>query len=336
MNIDQLKVLLRDHNTIVKETTKNFIVHCCYCGDHPNPRKKGHLYVSKDPNVPVVHCFFCNHSTPLEVFLFDITGDKKSINLVVSKEELERYQRTGTKSVKKSKSTNYVLPEIDHDSFNLKRAYIKKRANFCLEPQNLPGLIFNFEEFFSTNKLTDKMIADLGNRGLDMMQNKFVGFLSRNQSMIYCRCIDSGEYYQFRKISLQEPKFGMLDYVCFPGNNPKSNVVVLAEGTFDILGEYVSNSLNMNDKVRLFAAGQSYSYSSLIKSVSFDENLFKMKVIILSDRDKKVNWYSKFVENNKHIIDTVKFFYNKAAGGDFGSYPIRPFEMRLNPRYKKY
>jgi len=336
MDLNKLREVLNQNTVIKKETTKNFIVYCKLCGDHPDTRKRGHLYVSKNPDLPVVHCFMCGESLPLIKYIELLTSDKNISKEIISEEELKKAASPGTTKIIESKSKLFKIPIIDLESFPLKRLYIKKRTNNKLNPENIPNLIFNFSEFFSINNLNHIIQRDVGNLISEFLHKKFVGFISKNHTMLYCRCIDETEHYKFRKITLQESKYNLLDYVYIRGNNPNSNTVVLSEGTFDILGEYVEDSLGIKNNVRLYAAGQSYSYSSLLRSISFDESLFKINVIILSDRDKKVQWYQKFIEENDHIIEGIKIFYNKSSGGDFGSYPIRPFNVPIpKPRYKK-
>ena len=72
MNIDNLRKLIKDKKLWVKETTKNIICICPYCGDHKDDRKKGHLYVSKNPEIPVVHCFIGGCAKGLVQFIEDI------------------------------------------------------------------------------------------------------------------------------------------------------------------------------------------------------------------------------------------------------------------------
>ena len=83
------------------------------------------------------------------------------------------------------------------------------------------------------------------------------------------------------------------------------------------------NILNLKNEAYMFASGQSFSYESLLKSVCFDESLYKVNVIILSDVDKEPYKYTKFIKNTEHIIDTLKIYYNKDRK-DFGTFPISP------------
>jgi len=326
MDIKLLRQILIDQNIYIKENSKNYLCRCIYCGDHKLRHKAQHLYVSNDPEIPVYHCFMCNTSGPVSKLVFDITGNRKLSTEVLPKSELKQAQ-TAKKKIKVAKTKIYILPSIDESSFLAKRAYIKKRSNFILTPEQVPNLIFNFEEFFHINNLTETVINQIGPRGMDSL-SKYVGFLGTKHSLLYCRNVDPNDEFKFRKIKLQDSVANLLDYVSFNGGDPNSKTLVLSEGTFDILGEYAVNSLNLRDSVRLYAAGQSFSYASLLKSICYDQMLYKCDVVILSDEDKKIHWYRKFINSNSHVINSYRIFYNKNTGGDFGSFPINPFEVK--------
>ena len=93
------------------------------------------------------------------------------------------------------------------------------------------------------------------------------------------------------------------------------------------MGEYVSDSLKIKKDVRIYAAGNSFSYQSLLKSVCFDDNLFRCNVIILSDSDKAPYEYSKYKQENFHILNSTKIYYN-SSGKDFGIFPQKPVEIK--------
>ena len=325
MDIEKLRGVIKQHKLFVKETSKNIIAKCPYCGDHRNPRKAGHLYVSIDPGVPVVHCFYCNHATSLPKFISDLTGDTTLSQIIISKEEMDKAKKNVDKVKPVTKRfTPYKTPEIQHGEFLQKKLYLKKRSNNKLSVESIPNLVFDFAAFFELNKLDvvgeDKLLS---NKEVDYLKTNFVGFLGRHSSTLFCRNIDPKSNFKFRKIKLQTDPFNLLDYWCVRGNNPKSKLVVLSEGIFDSIGEYVTNSLKLRNDCRAYAAGNSFSYSTLLKSVCFDENLFRVDVVILSDRDKKPQWYNKFKKENSHIIDNISIYVNK-SGNDFGVFPQIP------------
>ena len=53
----------------------------------------------------------------------------------------------------KKRFEEYKIPQLDIESFPTKHFYMRKRTNNLTDGQNVPGLIFNFLEFFQLNKL---------------------------------------------------------------------------------------------------------------------------------------------------------------------------------------
>lgn len=341
MDLKKLHQILTSKNIYVKETNDNYICKCIYCGDHPDPRKAGHLYVSKNPKIPTCHCFFCDKSRNINGLVYDITKNRKEADQVISKQDIINQ----SKKIKKISTINdivkFKLPELDINKFPDKSEYIKDRTDHKLNPILLKdNLIFDFEEFFSKNKINSELKPK--KEIIYYLQKHYVGFISDSHKIIFCRNIVKDSKFKFRKIPLQKSELPLLDFVSFKGHDTTGNTLVLSEGTFDILGEYVSETVINKNDVYLYAAGQSWSYSSLIKSIAYHHSLFNVNVIILSDKDKKVNWYNKFIKQNDHIIKDIKIFYNRNEGGDFGSFPIRPVESAIkfpdfrNKKYENY
>jgi hypothetical protein len=73
----------------------------------------------------------------------------------------------------------------------------------------------------------------------------------------------------------------------------------------------------------MYASALSTSYESLIKSIVFNEQTFRLKVNILSDSNINLDFYRKIKRFNKHIIDSLSVYYNK-SGKDFNVTPINP------------
>jgi hypothetical protein len=333
MDVEKLRSIIKSKGMYQKENAKNIICNCPYCGDHPNPRKKGHMYVSVKPDYPVVHCFLCNKTFSLPKFIFDITADKKISFEIISREELDAasVKQRKHKVPDKLNTTVFKIPEIGENSFQAKQKYIHGRSNNIHHAQHFDNLIFDFNNFFAENNLTEKVDKMIGKFGIERLQDSFVGFLTKNHSMLTCRNINPKSEFKFRKLVLQPPRFNLLDYVEFAGGDPDSKLVVLTEGVFDAIGEMSVNSLGIFDKARCYVAGLSYSYSTLLKSVCFDHQLFDVDVVILSDRDVHPGTYYKLRNMSQHILGDMKIYYNRNRGGDFGSFPIQPFEMQLEP-----
>jgi len=261
--------------------------------------------------------------------VYDITGDLKLSESIVTKEELRKARENSQKTATfKERFLKYEIPMIKPKLYSDKIEYMKKRTHYNVNVEEVPNLIFNFSEFLRLNKL--KKVRDylLNTKVLHSLNTKFVGFLSRNHTRLYCRNIFEASLYKFRKIELQQDPLNMLDYVSFEGGDVTSSVIILAEGTFDIASEYYENSLGLRDTCRLYAAGQSFSYINLLKSVCYDENLFQADVVILSDEDKKPYHYKKFKRETNHVVNVINLYYN-SAGKDFGDFPVKPVRVEI-------
>lgn len=326
MNLEKLKQILIDAKVFVKDKNKNFLCICCYCGDHKDPRKKGHLYVSKNEKIPVCHCWLCGHSVPIPKLIKDLTGNSEISKTVITDEELKSNQQTQKKISSKKRFVEYKLPAIDFDSFTNKRLYIRGRTNNQIEAEKIPGLVFNFFDFFRMNNIDVIGQKIMTNQEMDLVQNNFVGFLGKHNTFLFCRNTDPNSSYKFKKISLQTDSIPLLEYWGIELENPNKDLIVLTEGIFNSIGEYITDSLNIKDKVRMYASGNTFSYSALLKSVCYDLSLFKANVIILSDDDKKKFHYTKFLKENEHIIKSCKIYINR-NGKDFGVFPQVPVEL---------
>jgi len=326
MNVEKLKEFLFEKKILMNENTTDFIGRCPLCGDHPDKHKQGHLYVSKVVEYPFAHCFFCNAKMTIIDFINTVSGNKNISETIISKDELNKIQNNPNKKSKRD-LRRFEIPKLDIDRFKNKTEYIKFRTDNKLQIDKIPNLIFDFENFINENNI---QLDEKDKKHTLELQNMFVGFLSNNHTKLFCRCIDSNFWMKFRKVNLQAMPYDLLDYYSIPGGSPiLSDTVVLTEGSFNALGEYAYDSLGIRDKVKVYAAGQSFSYSALLKSVCFFESVFKVNIVILSDDDKKEHDYKYFIKNNEHVINTLKVFYNKNPGGDFGSFPIVPYEVNI-------
>lgn len=326
MNIEKLKEILIESKIFVKDKPKNFLCKCPWCGDHKDERKQGHLYVSKNAEIPVCHCWLCGKSVPIPLLIQNITGNKDISKEVISDEEISNCQRNQKKAPSsKERSVGYKLPVIDSDSFPYKRSYVITRTNNLIDLDKIPGLVFNFQEFFNMNRIevVDKLMSS---QEYDLLQNNFIGFLGEHNTILYCRNIDPSSKFKFKKIVLQQDTLSMMEYWAIKVEDPTRNLVVLSEANFNILGEYNTDSLKLKDKAKIYASGNTFGYSSLLKSVCYDNNLFKCDVVILGDDDKKEFTYKKFLNENSHVMKSCKVYINK-AGKDFGIYPQIPVQI---------
>jgi hypothetical protein len=316
IDVDGIRDVLKKCNVYVKENTKNFVCSCPYCGDHKDKHKKGHLYVSKNDNIPVCHCWLCNGSWQIQKLLLDLTGDKHS-DLIVPVNNQNYVKKTKVHKIE------FKIPELDFLSFPLKSLYIKRRTFNKLDYFDIPNLIFDIKEFFRINglKMSDYMLPFEE----EYIQDNMVAFLSKRNTILYCRAISDKVPIKFKKITLRNDVDG-LDYYCIDNNNLKSDIVVLSEGNFDILGCYSLDTLELKNKARVYCAGCTFSYEQLLKSVCLDFGIYKANVYILSDSDKNQFHYKNFIHNTKPFIKHLNIYYN-SVGKDFGNYPHLPVKL---------
>ena len=328
MNKENLINILKEKKLYIRtHSDKNIISICPICGDHPNPRKKGHLYISLDPSKPIYHCFYGNCVGTIRKLMLELTGSHKITDSVITKKEISENIKKSKIVKKTTNKTNIKIPELSLESFPTKTEYIKKRINTNIINIDLfkNNLIFDLKHFIKINP-NIKTFQNEDPSFVDKLHNKFIGFMGNNQSLLIFRNIDNNDYFKFKKYIIQEYKYNLMDYIKFNGLNKDSNLIVLSEGVFDILGLLSCNILNLFKSAKLFASGQSFSYESLLKSVCFDESLYsKVDVIILSDSDKNYYCYNKFIKNTKHIVNSLKIYYNKNKK-DFGTFPIEPIQ----------
>jgi hypothetical protein len=306
--IDYLKQYLGDS---IKVSSKDIIAPCPFC-EYNEKKKHYHLYIFLD--TPVFHCFHagCNKSGSIAKLCNKLEGSDTS-EKYIDKDKIKENQKQNIKLSLPVESKPIILPEIMDDTFKLKGLYIKGRLKYSIQNlKSIKGLIFDSNEFIRLNniKLDDRLL-----RVKDYLQTNFVGFLSEHNSVVVFRNIDEKSEFKFFKLYINQTRY--LDYYKLYGGDYNSNHVVIAEGIFDIFNEHIFDYTNLKKKVKLYAAGLSTSYDQLIKSLVFNEKIYRIEVSILSDRGIDLNYYRKIKKYNSHIIDKMEVYYNKVAK-DFG------------------
>ena len=80
-------------------------------------------------------------------------------------------------------------------------------------------------------------------------------------------------------------------------------------------------SKKADKNIYMYASALSSNFGQLLNSIVFYEQIFKMNLIILSDKNMHPNYYRKLKKNREHIIDTCTIYYNK-NGKDFNNFPV--------------
>jgi len=313
--VDYLRDMLGDH---IKTSSKNIITPCPFC-ELGKEKSHYHMYISLE--APIFHCFKgeCEESGNLRKLLKRIEGRDISKQFIDQK-KLEEFSQRREVFVDKEKEIHKIfLPPLKENVFINKELYIQKRMNFANIPSSsLKGLIYDVEEFIKINNIpVDETLFRLQ----DYLHSNFVGFLTEHNSTVVFRNIDHTHGMRYFKLKIRFGNF--LDYYKLPGNKYISKKIVLAEGIFDILSSQIHDSLNIKDDVKLYASALSSKYISLIHSIIFYEQIFQPDIIILSDKGISLDHYKKMKYFNKHIVNSLTVYYNK-AGKDFGDTPVIP------------
>jgi hypothetical protein len=308
----------------VKVTSHNIITCCPWC-EYGEEKDHYHLYISLE--LPVFNCFHagCKEGRGfIGKFVKKLLGFDNTSHYVDAKNLKTSLKRTNIlKDITIKKE--FVLPPIDIRKFPLKDLYIRKRLKFSdIETRNIKGLIFDIKEFIDINKLDypESPVNDFHFlRVLDFIQANFIGFLTENHSKIMFRNIDPYSSFNHHKLKLFDTPF--LDYYKIRGGNTESNKVVVAEGIFNIFSEQINDYLNIDNEVSLYASALSSKYESLLRSIVFYEQKYRLDVVILSDHGVEIEYYKYIKKKNKHIINSLSVYYNK-YGKDFNISPVAP------------
>lgn len=302
----------------IKITHKNIVVRCPWC-EMGKEKKHYHLWISTE--VPIFHCFHAGcpaSSGSITKLIRKISGNDVSDKYVDSSKIRENNKRKLTLKSNVNKHIEFDFPDLKEDVFKMKYMYMKERTKFTeYNIKSMKGLVFDIGEFISSNNIE---LVDKHKNLLPYLQSNFVGFITEHHTNMIFRNIDSTASFKHFKLALQPST--LMDYLKLPGYK-KSNHIILAEGIFDILSEQIFDFTDNRMDTRLYAAALSDSYSSLIKSIIFYEQIFKANVTILSDRDVSLGYYRNLKKKLGYIIDNLTVYYNR-TGKDFNATPVIP------------
>lgn len=316
--IDYLRKNLRVEPKI---TSTNIITRCPFCWDDHQKRGKDHRHLYISLEVPIFNCFQsgCPAKGTISKLIKSLEGSDYS-HKFVNEDKLEEYKKKKVEETRqRPEKKELYFPKIDVDRFPGKEFYLRKRLKFSniINIHNIDGLVFDVDTFLQKNNVEiDFKLSKMK----DFLHRNFIGFATRNRNYVIFRNIDDKSQFRYYKLRLYNSN--MMDYYCIKFNHThKSNVVILAEGIFDIFGEYIFDSIGYRQDCRVYASAQSDKFQSVLKSVIFDEQIFKPDVKILSDNNMDLNFYKKIKKFNSHILNTITVYYNK-CGKDFGDGPV--------------
>ena len=321
----------------LKSSNGDIIIPCPYCESGMN-KSHYHCYIKKDE--PIFHCFYCHESGTINRLVKDLTGSHKDLSSFIVDSKLKEIKEGGGYSYWKrhgnNKGNSTLVPNLISPSqrkgkelylpplgdFKLKRIYLQGRLGYLIEPEEIPGLVFDIISFVNNNNVLVK------NRTLlPYFQSNFIGFVTKHKTKLILRNINSSSSFRYYKMDLVDFSWPLLDYYEIDGGDRtfSNSTIILAEGIFDILSEKLIDSTGLYKSARLYACGLSTSYTSLLESVCYDEQLFQVDLRILSDDNIPKYYYEKWLRRVKHLIKSCHIYYN-SKGKDFNTFPLHPIQ----------
>ena len=294
----------------IKVTHKNIVCRCPWCETNIN-RKHYHFYISTQ--APIFHCFYseCKQSGTIEKLFNKLIGQDTSEQYVDKSKIVE------IPFSERVREIDIKYPEINERQFPQKVAYLRERLKFAnIHIQDVNNLVLDINNFVDINNLK---LDEQQKRLLTYLQSNFIGFVTEHSGLIVFRNIDRKSDFRFYKIEIKPTVF--MDYYKIPGNLPDSNKVIIGEGILDIMAEQIFDITELKNYSRLYAACLSTNYDSLLKSIVYNEQIFKLDVNLLSDRGMSLKFYEKIKRENSHIIDKMTVYYGDKK--DFGDVPSK-------------
>lgn len=314
---DSFLEYLRDNlGDPIKLTPKNIVCRCPWC-EFGLEKNHYHLWISID--APIFHCFHggCEQKGVISKLVRYISGTDTS-DKFVDKSKIKSNIKQKIKFDRNVvKPIDVKFPSLKESVFGYKSQYIKQRLKFAnVSVPSIKGLVFDINEFLNINNIPiDTKLF----RIRDFLHANFVGFVTEHQSVIIFRNVDHKSSFRYFKLEIQPSKY--LDYYKLPGAAKNSTNIILAEGIFDIYTEHIFDMLNLKNQTCLYASALSTSYPSLIKSITYHEQIFRSDVHILSDSNIDMKYYEDIKKFNSHIINSLNVYYNK-VGKDFNDTPV--------------
>ena len=299
----------------------NIVTYCPWC-ELGSRKNHGHLYLecADRTQMPVFHCFKCEDKNPSKgtlVKLLKVLGIAP--HEYIPKEVLKsKFSRSCDYYKKDLRINKIYVQKQNFNNYKLKRLYLQSRLGLDYDLDKVPRLIFNIREFIKNNNV------DLGERKrfLEYYDRSYVGFLSDNGTVLILRNTDSRSSFRYVKIPLTKNKHFFKDIYSINIGKPKAidNTIILCEGVFDLLVSMNSMELQkLKEKSCLVAAVLGCGYEKAIPTSLDVCKLTAANFIILSDSNKKENYYYKFSQNPSVL--SLVIYWNK-YGEDFGKLPI--------------
>jgi len=325
---ENLKQLLENYTNIVyfDGYKKNIMIHCPNC-EFNRKKETGHLGILLSDLR--FNCFKCEFSGFITKLFDELDIPKKEyINLIKNwnyENDIKlNYKSKKLKTGNIKKQTHFYKKKVD---------YLKNRL-FINEDKilEIPNLILDFKKFIKFNRNLKLNITD---KKIEFLNKNYVGFLcNRNSQVIFRKIVDNEKYRKYEKVILTEEKMLFNDFYGF-NNQRESDIIVMAEGPFDILRSYNCKGLNelKNNSLCWVAALGKKPMKNVIYSSLDYYCIPRINLVLLLDEDVGINSKLLFYIYRMVEVKSLTLYYNK-LDKDFGSEKIQPYKILYKTKKK--
>lgn len=287
---------------------------CPYCGDSQKDFHTGHLYIKINPNdnCPVVYnCFKCPAHGLLkydDLELLGLEGDefKSGIHNLNQNASYKSYEV-------KERYFDLKLPDT-YDMNKIKYLQDRLGRKFTKEELQDMRVITSFKHFLLLNDIKSVTCKPYIAR---LMEDKYIGFLSNNNSHILFRDTTDSQKIRWYKYPILTESVGQKIFYSIKSSvdlYTSENIVInLSEGVMDCLS-IAYNLDNFNDNIlNIAVCGKFYTkmIEKLIGMGFIGDNII---INIYSDKDYTFDTsfqsYKRVLKRYKYLVKEINVYYN--------------------------
>lgn len=294
---------------------KEILIRCRYCNDSDNP-DHAHMYISNDELLEY-HCKKCGASgrvTKSKLISWGIVDYEilKRINNI----PYQHYRNNKNYFIRQCPLLNYINEELAIKKIQ----YINNRLGINITSDDIiqNKIVLNLSDLLNINNIqtiTRKPYV------VETLNNKYLGFLSYDNSSINMRNIESNEYRYINYNLFKDNIDSSGKFYIIPSNIEinKLTRVHIAEGPFDILGvkyNLVNYDSMYND---IFIAVRGISYQTVISFILQEVGIIHPIFNIYLDNGIKNSVTENIISILKNIPCELYFLRNSYFNEkDFG------------------
>lgn len=279
----------------VKETGAHYIFKCPFCGDSKKA-DHGHLYVSKTE--PVYHCVRCGQGGHIASLIAHLGANDIVVPLSLD---------SGKHSKRVTGKTLHFNVKKEYEDLVL--SYMQDRLNLSYIPDELN--MISYADYLKIMQLTHH----------NFLFDKGVPFLSSKSKKLILRVLERSDYRYFvysLEQDREEPDCYIIQNKRKLSSFRKHRTVVIAEGIFDIINQYINRFIDTPDDA-IYAASLTRTMTTASRVIRSQTLMYLPDVVVLADNDTPDEYYKN---NVKH--GSLKIWRNKLHK-DFGEKEVEPY-----------